>query len=136
MTKKSRSAGAGSLATADVETPGRPSAMGQPNPAEGPREGGKAGSAGRRIVRTPEGHGMVEAVMRGAADKGLTRAKDARIAGRVSRELIAEAKARTGLKSDTELVEFALATVALEDNFAEAFRKTKGSVDADLDLGV
>ena len=136
MARKSRSAGAGSLATADVETPGGPSAgTGELNPAKGLRGGGKAGSAGGRIVRAPEGHGMVEAVMRGAADKGLTRAKDARIAGRVSRELIAEAKARTGLVSDTELVEFALATVALEDDFAEAFRKTKGSVDADLDLG-
>ncbi|MBZ8132067.1 hypothetical protein CLD20_02145 [Afifella sp. IM 167] len=72
--------------------------------------------------------------MRGAADQGLTRAKDARIAGRVSSELIAKAKARTGLHSDTELVEFALANLALEDRFAEAFREAKGSVDLDLDL--
>lgn len=74
--------------------------------------------------------------MRGAADEGLMLAKDGRIAGRVSRELIAKAKARTGLQSDTELVEFALATVALDDGFAEAFHKVRGSVDPDLDLGI
>lgn len=136
MAKKSRSAGAGSLATAGFKKPRRAgTGTAQPNPTEGVREDGKPGSPGRRAVRTREGHGMVEAVMRGAADKGLTRAKDARIAGRVSSALIAEAKARTGLMSDTELVEFALATVALEDQFAKAFRKTKGSVDPDLDLG-
>ena len=80
--------------------------------------------------------GLVEAVMRGAAAEGLTLAKDGRIAGRVSRELIAKAKARTGLQSDTELVEFALATVALDDGFAEAFREVRCCVDPDLDLGL
>ena len=78
----------------------------------------------------------VAAVMRGAADGGLTRTKDGRIAGRVSAELIAAAKARTGLQSDTELVAFALANVALEDDFAQVFRAVKGTVDPDLDLGI
>ncbi|KQT53179.1 hypothetical protein ASG43_19355 [Aureimonas sp. Leaf454] len=73
--------------------------------------------------------------MREAADEGLTQAKDARIAGRVSRDLIAQAKARTGLRSDTELLEFALANVALEDRFAATFRAVRGTVEPDLDLG-
>lgn len=83
-----------------------------------------------------KGADMVEAVLRGAAGEGLTLAKDGRIAGRVSRELIARAKARTGLQSDTDLVEYALATVALDDDFAEVFREVKGSVDPDLDLAL
>lgn len=136
MAKKSRSAGTGSLATASFKKRDRPSAGTEEMiEAGGPRADSAAGSTGRRRIPMPKGHEMVDAVMRGAADKGLTRTKDARIAGRVSSELIAEAKARTGLQSDTELVEFALATVALEDDFAEAFRKAKGSVDPDLDLG-
>jgi len=105
------------------------------------KEGRSPKSVSRQAVRieriaakTEKGGGRVESVMRGAADQGLTRAKDARIAGRVSSELIAKAKARTGLHSDTELVEFALANLALEDRFAEAFHEVKGSVDPDLEL--
>lgn len=78
----------------------------------------------------------VEAVMRGAANEGLTLAKDGRITGRISSELIATAKARTGLQSDTELLEFALANVALKDDFAQVFRDVKGTVDPDIDLGL
>ncbi len=78
----------------------------------------------------------VAAVMRTAADKGLTRSKNGRIAGRVSPDLIERAKARTGLHSDTELVEFALASLALDDDFARVFREMKGTVDPDLDLAV
>ncbi|MBD8907825.1 hypothetical protein [Methylorubrum zatmanii] len=69
-----------------------------------------------------------------ARQSGLTTGKDSRIAGRVSSELIERAKARTGLQSDTELVEFALANIALEDSFMETFRAVKGTVDPDLDL--
>ncbi len=77
---------------------------------------------------------QVVAVMALAQASGLTTSKDSRISGRVSSELIERAKARTGLASDTELVEFALANVAVEDNFAEVFRELYGTVDPDLDL--
>lgn len=77
---------------------------------------------------------QVVAVMALAQESGLTGSKDARISGRVSSELIERAKARTGLESDTELVEFALANVAVEDNFIEVFRAMRGTVDPDLDL--
>lgn len=77
---------------------------------------------------------QVAAVMALAKASGLTAGKDSRISGRVSSELIERAKARTGLESDTELVEFALANVAVEDNFAHVFRELRGTVDPDLDL--
>jgi len=77
----------------------------------------------------------VKAVLQSAANEGLTLAKDGRIAGRVSADLINAAKAQTGLQSDTDLIEFALANVALKDNFAQVFRNVKGTVDPDLDLG-
>ena len=69
-----------------------------------------------------------------AQDSGLRSGKGARIAGRVSPELIDRAKTRTGLRSDPELVEFALANIAIEDNFAEVFRELEATVDPDLDL--
>jgi hypothetical protein len=46
-----------------------------------------------------------------------------------------EAKRQTGIETDTDLIEFALATVALEDNFADAFRASRGKVDPKLKLG-
>ena len=44
------------------------------------------------------------------------------------------AKKRAGVTSDTELLEIALSSLALEDDFGERFLKRKGSVDPDLPL--
>lgn len=77
----------------------------------------------------------IAAVLACAQENGLTLSKGGRISGRVSPELIARAKARTGLRSDTELLEFALANVAIDDRFAQVFRDLKGAVDPDLKLG-
>lgn len=71
-----------------------------------------------------------------AEESGLTRGKGGRISGRVSPELIERAKLRTGLRSDTELLAFALANIAVEDDFGQVFRELKGSLDPGLDLGV
>jgi len=77
----------------------------------------------------------VEAVMAAAERSGLLREKSGRIGGRVSALLVEQAKARTGIETDTDLIEFALANVALEDRFAEAFSAVRGTVDPDLELG-
>ena len=77
----------------------------------------------------------VGAVLASAERSGLLREKTGRIAGRVSPALIERAKANTGIGSDTELLEFALANVALEDRFAEAFGAVRGTVDPELKLG-
>jgi hypothetical protein len=61
-------------------------------------------------------------------------AKDARIAGRVSSELISAAKKRAGISSDTDVIEIALATLALEDDFGAKLVRRKGSVPRDIDL--
>jgi hypothetical protein len=78
---------------------------------------------------------MVEAVMAAAERSGLLREKGGRIGGRVSPALVAQAKAQTGIQTDTDLIEFALASVALEDRFAESFKAVRGTVDPDLKLG-
>ena len=78
-----------------------------------------------------------ELVLREAREAGLVGdEKDARISGRVRRALIEEAKRRTGLSSDTELVEYALARVALEDEFGARLVRRKGAVPPDVDLGL
>ena len=78
---------------------------------------------------------MVEAVMAAAERSGLLHEKGGRIGGRVSPALVRQAKAQTGIQTDTDLIEFALASVALEDRFAESFKAVRGTVDPDLKLG-
>lgn len=78
----------------------------------------------------------IQAVMTAAERSGLLTEKRGRIAGRVSAALVAQAKKRTGIQTDTDLIAFALANVALEDDFAETFKKVRGTVDADLKLGL
>jgi hypothetical protein len=75
------------------------------------------------------------AVMQAAERSGLLREKSSRIAGRVSPALVRQAKKRTGIEGDSDLIAFALASVALEDRFAEAFKRSRGKVPADLKLG-
>ena len=77
----------------------------------------------------------VEAVMAAAQRSGLMRDKDGRIGGRISAALVRQAKAQTGIDTDSDLIAFALANVALEDRFAESFKAVRGTVDPDLKLG-
>jgi hypothetical protein len=76
-----------------------------------------------------------KAVMQAAQRSGLLSEKSGRIGGRVSSALIKQAKRQTGIEADTDLIEFALATVALEDNFAATFNKSRGKVAPELKLG-
>lgn len=78
---------------------------------------------------------QVEAVIAAAQRSGLLHEKSGRIGGRVSPALVKKAKARTGIQTDTDLIEFALANIALEDKFAEVFKETRGKVNPDLKLG-
>ena len=77
----------------------------------------------------------VEAVMAAAARSGLLQEKSSRIAGRISPALIRQAKEHSGIETDTDLLEFALANIALDDHFAESFKAARGTVDPALKLG-
>ena len=71
----------------------------------------------------------------GAAESaGLLSGENGRIAGRVRGNLIRSAKDRTGIVSDTELLEYALAKVALEDDFGSKILARRGRVSKDVDL--
>lgn len=77
----------------------------------------------------------VDAIMEAAKHSGLLGDKSQRIGGRISPALVEQAKRQTGIETDTDLIEFALATVALDDDFGKTFRQTHGTVDPDLKLG-
>ena len=77
----------------------------------------------------------IDLVMNEARNAGLVGGpKDTVIRGRVARSLVKAAKKRAGVSSDTELLEIALSSFALEDDFGEKFLKRKGAIDPDLPL--
>lgn len=71
-----------------------------------------------------------------ARDRGLIGAKDRTLGGRVPSALVEAAKARSGIQSDSELLLYALAKVALEDDFGASLLALKGSVPKDVELDV
>jgi hypothetical protein len=66
----------------------------------------------------------------------LGAAKNTRLSGRVPSELVEAAKKRAHVTSDTELLELALSRLALEDDFGASLVDRKGSIPADVDLGI
>jgi hypothetical protein len=74
------------------------------------------------------------AVLETAKDVGLLAGARSRIAGRIRKQLVDAAKARSGIKSDTDLLEYALARVALEDDFGQKLIARKGRIPPDIDL--
>lgn len=73
-------------------------------------------------------------VMETVRELGLLSGENGRIGGRVRRDLVAAAKEKSGIASDTELLEYALAKVALEDDFGPKLVRRKGRVAQDVDL--
>jgi len=70
-----------------------------------------------------------------AEAKGLlSGAKTLVVRGRMPVELVAQAKRRTGIASDTKLLEVALASLALSDDYAEWLLAHRGTIPPELDL--
>ena len=65
---------------------------------------------------------------------GLLGGENGRIGGRVRRDLVAAAKQRSGIASDTELLEIALSRLALEDDFGVKLLRRKGAIAPSVDL--
>ncbi len=77
----------------------------------------------------------VNATLTTAAATGLTAGrKGKQLSGRVHETLFEAAAARSGLRG-TELIDYALAKVALEDDFDDRLIALKGSIPKDVDLG-
>jgi hypothetical protein len=89
--------------------------------------------AGPRLARTRE-NPRRRAVLASAKDAGLLAGASGRIAGRIRKQLVNAAKSRSGIKSDTELLEYALARVALEDDFGPKLIAREGRVPRDIVL--
>ena len=70
-----------------------------------------------------------------AEREGLLRGERTKVVrGRMPEALVSEAKRRTGIKSDTDLIELALANIAVADDYAEWLLSRRGSVDSGVQL--
>jgi hypothetical protein len=75
-------------------------------------------------------------VLSTAVATGLMQGKKAKqLSGRVHETLFEAAAAKSGLRG-TELIDYALAKVALEDEFAERLLAREGTIDQGVDLGI
>ena len=70
-----------------------------------------------------------------AEREGLLRGERTKVLrGRMPEALVSEAKKRTGIESDTDLIEVALANIAVADDYAEWLLSRRGSVDSRITL--
>jgi hypothetical protein len=70
-----------------------------------------------------------------AEKEGLLRGERTQIVrGRMPEALVARAKKRTGINSDTDLIEVALANIAVADDYADWLLSRRGAVGGEADL--
>jgi hypothetical protein len=93
-----------------------------------------AGKGSRRRSARVAANPRRNAVLKTVRQAGLLVGARSRIAGRIRQQLLKAAKARSGIESDTELLEYAIARVALEDDFGRKLIAREGRVPQDLDL--
>ena len=70
-----------------------------------------------------------------AEEQGLlTGGRTLTVRGRMPRLLVEQAKKKTGIQSDSKLIEAALANIAVADDYGEWLLAQRGTVSRDLDL--
>ena len=75
-------------------------------------------------------------VLERARTLNLLERKTESVTARINPDLLHIAKKSTGVEANSALVELAIANLAIEDGFPEAFERARGRIPADLDLGV
>ncbi len=60
--------------------------------------------------------------------------KSERVGGRVPKSLISAAMDKSGIQSPSELLEYALSKVAIEDDFGKKLLSLKGSIPDDVEF--
>jgi hypothetical protein len=79
--------------------------------------------------------GRLEEVMVIAQSEGLLRGDRTRLVrGRMPEALVARAKKRSGIDSDTKLIEAALASIAVADDYSDWLISRRGTIDSKTNL--
>lgn len=83
---------------------------------------------------SPTGSSRIEATLGAARLEGLFEGQKVKqLSGRVHPRLMEAAGSKSGLRG-SKLLEYALAKVALEDDYAEGLLALSGQIDRDVDL--
>jgi len=96
-----------------------------------------AQSASSRIGKSTSisGLGRFREVMVIAEEQGLLRGERNQVVrGRMPKALVAQAKKRTGVVSDTDLIELALANIAVADDYTDWLLARRGTIGREADL--
>jgi hypothetical protein len=64
----------------------------------------------------------------------LTGSRTLTLRGRMPSRLVEQAKKKTGIQSDSKLIEAALVNIVVEDEYADWLLAQRGTVNKDLDL--
>lgn len=97
--------------------------------------GAQVSSSGRRKNARVGRSSKLRDVMVIAEQEGLLRGERTRVVrGRMPEALVTRAKMRTGINSDTDLIEVALANIAVEDDYADWLLSRRGTVSREVDL--
>jgi hypothetical protein len=105
----------------------------KPLPRGALQRGGRSGSA-PQIGRSPKAEKLRD-VMVIAEESGLFRGTRTRVVrGRMPEALVNKAKDRTGITSDTDLLEVALANLAVADDYSEWLLSRRGRIGQDVNL--
>ena len=92
-------------------------------------------SSSRRKTRAGVRGSKLRDVMVIAEQEGLLRGGRTQVfRGRMPEALVARARKRTGINSDTDLIELALANIAVEDDHADWLLSRRGAVSREADL--
>lgn len=102
--------------------------------ATGLREAKAARRSGQKKITNPQ-RGDFRNALSIAQEKGLLEGRRTLvIRGRMPEQLVAEAKRKTGITSDSKLLETALANIVVADDYAEWLFSQRGTIDPALDL--
>lgn len=98
------------------------------------KRAGQVGSSQRK-TRASGYASKLRNVMVIAEQEGLLRGGRTRVVrGRMPEALVARAKKRTGINSDTDLIELALANIAVEDDYRDWLLSRRGAVSREAGL--
>ena len=90
---------------------------------------------GERIGHEFAARSRLNEVMIIAEREGLLRGERTEVVrGRMPEALVARAKKRTGINSNTDLIQVALANIAVEDDYADWLLSRRGTVSPEADL--
>ncbi len=89
----------------------------------------------RKAPQSASSGGRLSDAVSIAAEQGLLRGgRTLTVRGRMPSLLVEQAKKKSGIQSDSKLIEAALANIAVGDDYADWLLAQRGTVSRDLDL--